>query len=130
MKRHTTLGSDAIEEAINSLSTSLSIDDGSGTFLHYARDIAHYHHERWDGKGYPKGLVGDSIPLAARLMAIADVYDALVSERVYKEAYSREKAEDIILNQSHGQFDPRILAAFEQVKDQFWKIKLHYSDPV
>ncbi|MCP4597360.1 HD domain-containing phosphohydrolase [Neptuniibacter sp.] len=130
MKRHTTLGSDAIEEAINSLSTSLSIEDGSGTFLHYARDIAHYHHERWDGKGYPKGLIGDSIPLAARLMAIADVYDALVSERVYKEAYSREKAEDIILNQSHGQFDPRILAAFEQVKDQFWQIKLHYSDPV
>lgn len=127
MKRHTTLGSDAIEEAINSLSASLALE-GTGTFLHYARDIAHYHHERWDGSGYPKGLQGDGIPLAARIMAVADVYDALVSERVYKKAFSREKAEEIIINQSHGQFDPRIIEAFKQVRDQFWEIKLFYSD--
>jgi response regulator RpfG family c-di-GMP phosphodiesterase len=127
MKKHTTFGSDAIEEAINSLASSLSID-GTGTFLHYARDIAHYHHERWDGSGYPKGLIGDNIPLAARIMAVADVYDALVSERVYKEAYSREKAEEIIINQSPGQFDPRIIEAFKQLRDQFWEIKLYYSD--
>lgn len=127
MKKHTTFGSDAIEEAINSLASSLSID-GTGTFLHYARDIAHYHHERWDGSGYPKGLIGDNIPLAARIMAVADVYDALVSERVYKEAYSREKAEEIMINQSPGQFDPRIIEAFKQLRDQFWEIKLYYSD--
>ena len=127
MKTHTTLGSDAIEEAINSLSSSLAID-GTGTYLHYARDIAHYHHERWDGKGYPKGLHGDSIPLHARMMALADVYDALVNERVYKEAFSREKTEDIILNQSEGQFDPRVIEAFIKIKDQFWEIKTKYSD--
>lgn len=127
MKKHTVYGSDAIEEAINSLSTSLAID-GSGTFLHYARDIAHCHHERWDGSGYPKGLAGDSIPLAARLMALADVYDALVSQRVYKKAFSREQAEEIILRQSQGQFDPRILKAFEQVKDQFWQIRIRYAE--
>ena len=127
MQRHTTLGSDAIEEAINSLTSSPSFD-GSTTFLHYARDIAHYHHERWDGTGYPKGLVGDHIPLPARIMAVADVYDALVSERVYKKAYSREKAEDIILNQSKGQFDPRIIEAFNEVRDQFWEIKEYYAD--
>ena len=127
MKTHTTLGSDAIEEAINSLSSSLAID-GTGTYLHYARDIAHYHHERWDGKGYPKGLHGDSIPLHARMMALADVYDALVNERVYKEAFSREETEDIILNQSAGQFDPRVIEAFMNIKDQFWEIKTKYAD--
>lgn len=127
MKKHTVYGYDAIEEAINSLSTSLSID-GSGTFLHYARDIAHYHHERWDGSGYPRGLSGDSIPLAARLMALADVYDALVSQRVYKKAFSREEAEEIILRQSQGQFDPRILKAFNQIKDQFWEVRVLYAE--
>ncbi len=127
MKRHTTLGSDAIEEAINSLTSSPSFD-GNSTFLHYARDIAHYHHERWDGSGYPKGLIGNHIPLPARIMAVADVYDALVSKRVYKEAYSREKAEDIIINQSKGQFDPRIIEAFKEVRNEFWAIKEYYSD--
>lgn len=125
MRAHTTLGANAIEEAINSLSTSLDID-GTGTFLHYAHDIAHYHHERWDGTGYPKGLSGDMIPLAARIMAIADVYDALASTRIYKDAFSKEQTENIIINQSEGQFDPRLVAGFVRVKDKFWDIHNMY----
>lgn len=127
MQAHTTLGSDAIEEAINSLSNRLSLK-GSGTFLHCARDIAHYHHERWDGKGYPKGLAGEAIPLPARLMAVADVYDALVTERVYKKPYSKSETEHIILHMSEGQFDPRLLSAFDRVKDRFWDIKNQFAD--
>ncbi|EAR60247.1 HD-GYP domain-containing protein, partial [Neptuniibacter caesariensis] len=127
MRCHTTLGSDAIEEAINSISSRLSVN-GAGTFLNCARDIAHYHHERWDGEGYPKGLSGDAIPLPARLMAVADVYDALVTDRVYKRAFTREETEHIILKMSPGQFDPRILKAFASVKDQFWEIKQRFAD--
>lgn len=127
MQAHTTLGSDAIEEAINSLSSRLSLE-ASGTFLHCARDIAHYHHERWDGQGYPKGLVGEAIPLPARLMAVADVYDALVTQRIYKKAYTKSETEHIILHMSEGQFDPRLLNAFDNVKDKFWDIKNQFAD--
>lgn len=127
MRQHSTLGANAIEEAINSLSTTLDID-GTGTFLHYAQDIAHYHHERWDGKGYPKGLAGEMIPLAARIMALADVYDALASKRIYKDPFSKEKTENIIINESEGQFDPRLVEGFIKVKDQFWEIHNKYKD--
>jgi len=127
MREHSTLGADAIEEAISSLSTTLDID-GTGTFLHYAQDIAHYHHERWDGKGYPKGLSGEMIPLSARIMALADVYDALASKRIYKEPFSKEKTENIIINESEGQFDPRLVEGFIKVKEQFWEIHNKYRD--
>ncbi|WP_417347537.1 HD domain-containing phosphohydrolase [Ferrimonas sp.] len=127
MKTHTILGGDAIDEAINAMESSLR-NEGERTFLHYARDIARYHHERWDGRGYPDGLCGEEIPVAARLMALADVYDALVSERVYKLAFSREKTERIILAQSTGQFDPRILEAFKACMDQFWAIRSLYAE--
>lgn len=129
MKCHTTYGYTALEHAIKNLAVSLG-NDGSDTFLRFASDIAHYHHEHWDGKGYPEGLSGDDIPLAARLMALADVYDALVSSRVYKLPFSREKAERIILHDSDGQFDPRILEAFKEVKSEFWDIKLNFNDVI
>ncbi len=127
MKKHTTYGSEALKEAINTLSSSLNVAS-KGTFLNYAKDIANYHHERWDGSGYPEGLVGDAIPLSARMMALADVYDALVSKRVYKKAFSKEVTENIILHESDGQFDPRILKAFDQIKDQFWEIRKRYAE--
>ncbi len=82
------------------------IDSGDKDYSRIAENVAHYHHERVDGSGYPKGLKGDEIPLEARIMALADVYDALVSKRVYKEEYSFEKANQIILEGMGKQFDP------------------------
>ena len=128
MKTHTTLGSNAIEEAIITIGDGHH-QNGAMKFLHCARDIAHYHHEKWDGSGYPKGLCGEAIPITARIMALVDVYDALVSERVYKEAFSRDKAERIILKESEGQFDPKVLEAFKSVKDKFWQIRRDFADP-
>jgi putative two-component system response regulator len=81
MRRHTEYGRDAIAQAERQLGAS-------GAFLRYAREIAYSHHEKWDGSGYPQGLAGEAIPLSARLMAVADVYDALISQRVYKEGFS------------------------------------------
>jgi len=117
MKRHTILGFNALQMAIDSLPKN-----ESPSFLSYARDIAYCHHEKWDGSGYPNGLSGDAIPLVARLMSLADVYDALVSKRVYKEAFSQEQTEDIILNQSEGHFDPELLKIFYKNKEKFWEI--------
>ena len=77
-----------------------------------ACNIARYHHERFDGTGYPSGLTGEDIPLEARMMALADVYDALVSERVYKKPYSKSKAREIIREGSGTQFDPDLAAIF------------------
>ena len=127
MQKHTELGSNALQEAILTISGK-SGSSGAMTFLHVARDIAHYHHERWDGNGYPKGLKEEEIPLCARIMAIADVYDALVSKRAYKEAFSKAKTERIMIEESKGQFDPRILEAFVSVKDQFWEIRRNFAD--
>ena len=81
--------------------------------------VARYHHEHFDGSGYPEGLVGKEIPLAARIVALADVYDALTSERPYKQAYSPELARDTIAAQSGLQFDPNIVAAFLRRFDDF-----------
>ena len=80
--------------------------------MRFAYNIARYHHERYDGKGYPDGLKGEAIPLEARIMALADVYDALISERVYKKAFSVEKAKEIILDGSGTQFDPALVPLF------------------
>jgi len=85
---------------------SVLAEVGSNDYLVTAREMAYYHHERWDGSGYPRGLKGEEIPLSARIMAIADVYDALRSERSYKAAYSKEEAKSIILKQAGEQFDP------------------------
>lgn len=113
MKTHSALGSDIIK---------LLMDDPNDTYLNYCYNITRYHHERWDGKGYPDGISGERIPLAARIMALADVYDALVCTRVYKPAMTFERAEQIIAGGSGTQFDPEIVKAFEAVKDEFRKL--------
>jgi len=100
------------------------------SFLTIAKEIAFYHHERWDGKGYPNQLRGQEIPLSARIVAIADVYDALTSKRCYKEAFSHEKAKQIILEERGGLFDPDVVDAFLEQEEHFKKIRkeLHKED--
>lgn len=99
MKTHAALGAQAIEQAEQDI-------DGKVKFLETAKEIAHWHHERWDGSGYPDGLSGDAIPISARIMAIADVFDALLSPRVYKAAMSSDEAYRIIEAGRGTQFDP------------------------
>ncbi len=117
MQNHPTLGMKIISNAMKSYSEN--------DFLKVAYNIAYYHHESWDGKGYPLGLKGEEIPLEARLMSIVDIYDALISKRCYKEAYSFKKAEDIIINNSKGRFDPYVLESFIELKDKFREIALN-----
>jgi len=121
MKTHTTLGRDAILAAEKLL-------DEPNSFLQYAREIAHYHQEKWDGSGYPEGLAGEAIPLSARLMALADVYDALISRRVYKPAFPHDKAVAILRAGRGTHFDPRIVDAFLGVADAFRAIAGRYAD--
>jgi putative two-component system response regulator len=92
-------------------------DDG---FLMHAKMFAGSHHEKWDGSGYPRGLSGKDIPLEGRIMAIADVYDALVSQRPYKDPYTHERAVDIITKESGTHFDPELVEVFRNVSDDFW----------
>jgi putative two-component system response regulator len=107
MKRHARIGAEAIWRAI------AQEPDTEGTeFLHHAMDIAASHHEKWDGSGYPDGLRGDAIPLAARLMALADVFDALLSRRIYKDAMPFEHAVEVIVEGRGSHFDPDIVDAF------------------
>ncbi|OGW03482.1 MAG: hypothetical protein A3I04_01690 [Nitrospinae bacterium RIFCSPLOWO2_02_FULL_39_110] len=89
--------------------------------------IAYYHHEKLDGTGYPYGLGGDKIPLSARIMALADVYDALISKRVYKEAWSHEATIEVIIKDSGRHFDPDVVDAFLKLKDEFLKISKRYK---
>lgn len=104
MKRHSALGADIIRKTMS--------DVEEQDYCDIAYNIARYHHERYDGTGYPEGLKGESIPLEARIMALADVYDALVSERVYKKPYSKDTAREIILQGSGTQFDPKLVPLF------------------
>ena len=108
MKSHTTLGRDTIAAAEN-------LFDAPSIFLRLAREIAQYHQEKWDGSGYPEGLAGEAIPLSARLMAVADVYDALISRRVYKPPFTHNKAVRIIVDGRGTHFDPRIVDAFIEI---------------
>ncbi|MBP5460891.1 MAG: HD domain-containing protein, partial [Lachnospiraceae bacterium] len=94
-------------------------------FHHVAENMAHYHHERWDGSGYPEKLAGEQIPIEARIMAIADVYDALVSKRVYKESMSFEKADSIIMGGMGTQFDPQLERYYLAAKPRLEK---YYSE--
>jgi putative two-component system response regulator len=93
-----------------------------------AKEIAYSHQEKWDGTGYPEGLSGDRIPIPARLMAVADVYDALISRRVYKEPMPHEEAVEIIRLSSGQHFDPDVVDAFVQIHQQFYAIALTYVD--
>ncbi len=121
MRMHSTYGRDAIVAAEVLLSSESS-------FLRYAREIAYGHHEKWDGTGYPLGLVGDKIPVSARLMAVADVYDALISRRVYKPPFPHEKAVSIIQAGHGNHFDPDMVDAFMEIAEEFRQIALQYSD--
>lgn len=121
MKTHTTLGRDAIIVAEKLMSAP-------STFLRFAREIAHYHQEKWDGSGYPDQLAGEQIPLSARLMAVADVYDALISRRVYKPPFPREKAVGIMREGRGTHFDPVILDAFFALEEEFHGIAERYVD--
>ena len=111
MKTHTTAGNEIIQQAMELVST----DSG---YLKEAKNLATYHHEKFNGKGYPVGLSGDDIPLSARVMAVADVFDALVSRRSYKEPFAFDKAMEIIEEGSGNHFDPRIVKAFFEAKDE------------
>ena len=120
MKLHTIFGHETIFMAKSKI--------GQNDFLDLADDIVYSHHEKWDGSGYPRGLNGEEIPLVGRLMAIADVYDALVSKRVYKEAFSHKKAKEIIVDGKGKHFDPNMVEAFLRIEEVFKNISEIYSD--
>ncbi len=120
MKTHTTIGAQTLEAAVRQFP--------GVHFLHMGRDIALTHHERWDGTGYPRGLEGEEIPLCGRIVALADVYDALTSKRVYKQVYSHELARSIILRHSEGQFDPAVVEVFAQNEPEFMAIQERYAE--
>lgn len=120
MKTHTTLGAQTLEEVDEKF--------GSNDFIKMGISIAKYHHERWDGKGYPEGLKGRDIPLCARIMAIADVYDALSSKRTYKEAFPHAKCVEIIKEGRGTQFDATLVDAFLNVQDEFVLTRQLYGD--
>jgi len=121
MKTHTTLGRDAIQRAEDQL--GLSVD-----FLRMAKEIAYSHQEKWDGSGYPQGLVGEEIPMSARLMAVADVYDALISRRVYKAGMPHEQAVEIIRQGRAIHFDPDVCDVFLANAEQFHVIAERFAD--
>jgi len=121
MKTHTTLGHDAIENAEMQLGTKVE-------FLNCAKEIALSHQEKWDGSGYPNRLAGKAIPISARLMAVADVYDALISRRVYKDPMPHEQACTIIVDGKGRHFDPDVVDAFVDIVDEFKMIAGCYLD--
>ncbi len=120
MKCHPEIGRDALLAAEELMP--------SNSFLRTARDIAYCHHEKWDGSGYPRGLAGEAIPLAGRLMAVADVYDALICRRVYKPAFTYEEAANLILAGRGGHFDPDIVDAFLVLRPQFEAVADQFAD--
>ncbi|MCP4118528.1 MAG: two-component system response regulator [Desulfobacteraceae bacterium] len=120
MKRHTVYGRDALVNA-NHI-------PGGNSFLTLAREIAYSHHEKWDGTGYPEGLQGEDIPLSGRLMTLADVYDALISKRIYKAPFPHHKAVKIIAEGRGKHFDPDITDAFLELEEQFRQTALSYAD--
>ncbi|WP_093883975.1 HD-GYP domain-containing protein [Syntrophus gentianae] len=101
---------------------------GDISFLKFAGEMVLYHHEQWDGNGYPTGLKGEEIPLSGRIMAIADVYDALISDRPYKKGFPHEKAVEIILAGRGSQFDPQLVDAFGEIHATFKAIAEQFAD--
>ena len=117
MKLHSSIGGDTLRDIEQRLNW------GESTFLSMGKQIAYSHHERWDGTGYPNGIAGTDIPLAGRIMAVADVYDALTSKRCYKDSMPHEKARDIILEGRGSHFDPQLVDAFLACEQEFIKIR-------
>ena len=120
MKSHATIGAETLDAALRQFR--------GVKFLEMARDIAATHHERFDGSGYPAHLAGDAIPLCGRIVALADVYDALTSRRVYKNAFSHDIAKATILAESGSHFDPDLVEAFVAVEQQFLAIRERHSE--
>jgi putative two-component system response regulator len=120
MKSHTLIGGDTLRAA--------DIEAGQESFLAMGRDIAYFHHERWDGTGYPMGLKGHQIPLAARIVAVGDVYDALTSKRPYKKAFSHEESRQIILEGRGTHFDPVIVDAFAACESNITVVRERFQD--
>jgi putative two-component system response regulator len=120
MKTHTLEGEKAIDQ--------IALRTVNVEFLNNAKLFAGSHHERWDGKGYPRGLSGTEIPLQGRIMAIADVYDALVSERPYKRAFTADEATKIIMECSGTQFDPTIAEVFYEIRERFEEVSKLTAD--
>lgn len=124
MKTHTTVAGELLERA-----NKVFLDRvGRDSYLALARDIAHYHHERWDGTGYPKGLKAGEIPLSTRIVALCDVYDAVTTDRVYKKAWSHEKARQMLLENSGTHFDPVIVQSFRSLENEFNRIRQEFRD--
>lgn len=131
MKEHSRIGGDIFVEAIDHVTDVVRADAAKPTaleFLEVAQIIATSHHEKWDGSGYPDGLAGEAIPLPARLMALADVFDALTTPRVYKKAWSTEQAIAFILEQKGKHFDLDIVEAFDALRTTFIDIQRHLAD--
>jgi len=147
MKQHTKIGAEAIDQAMRAACTdqeyqALRVYSSIGpeevlaegerekplAFLELAKEIAYYHHERWDGMGYPMGLKGEEIPLPARLMAIADVFDGIVSHHVYKKRVSIEESVQLIINGRGSYFDPDLVDSFLGVVEDFRSIAMYYAD--
>ncbi len=134
MKTHATIGADAISQAMRDALAAAADDTtaaqahGAFAFLRVAQEIAATHHEKWDGSGYPAGLAGDAIPAAGRLMALADVFDALTCRRVYKKAMDFDQATQLITDGRGTHFDPDVVDAFLACHDQFVRIATQFQD--
>ncbi len=119
IKSHTTKGAEIIQQRVSLIDKSM---------YDYAYDIARHHHEKYDGKGYPDGLKGDEISIAAQIVSLVDVYDALTSKRVYKIAYDKNKAYQMIVNGHSGAFSSKLLTAFREVREEFESLLEQYQD--
>jgi putative two-component system response regulator len=120
MKTHTTIGAATLEAA--------HVEGGARGFLEMGRDIALCHHERWDGEGYPRGTSGEEIPLAARILSLADVYDALTTKRPYKDAWPHEEALEWISERGGSQFDPNVVDSFMDRAGEFDAMRKRLAD--
>ncbi len=120
MKKHAEKGGQIFDDALRSFPDT--------EFLRVARDVSWGHHERWDGTGYPRGLSGEEIPVSARIMAVADVYDAITMKRVYKEAMPHDLARNAIITGKGTHFDPMVVDAFLACEQKFLEIKKTYPE--
>ena len=123
MKRHTFYGRNAIQSAERKFGKGVN-----NRFLQFGKEMAYTHHEKWDGSGYPEGLNGEDISFLGRIMAIADVYDALISKRPYKPPFTHEEAVSFIARGKGTHFDPEVVEAFLKVHEKFRKIALELPD--